>query len=103
MPIGETGCIFLELEAIKKRHFRTVSQSKRYDPEGTYIAKWNPSLAAIADHPESRWQPWDFVDSTGTHWATPIVDPKTQYTWQDLQLLEANGRIQEAAKESEDK
>jgi hypothetical protein len=28
-----------------------------------------------------KLEPWNFLDD----WGMPIVDPKTQHTWQDLQ------------------
>lgn len=72
----------------KTRHFRTVSQLKRYDPKGEYIKKWLTALNF--EESESIFRPWDH-DIDG--FDSPIVDPKTQYTWQDLQFLEQNGTL----------
>ena len=72
----------------KNRHFRTVSQLKRYDPNGEYVKKWLPMLNQ--EKKEVAFRPWDF-DIEG--YDSPIVDPDTQYTWQDLQCLKENGRL----------
>eukprot|EP00567_Pseudictyota_dubia_P000711 CAMPEP_0197463748 /NCGR_PEP_ID=MMETSP1175-20131217/62660_1 /TAXON_ID=1003142 /ORGANISM="Triceratium dubium, Strain CCMP147" /LENGTH=582 /DNA_ID=CAMNT_0042999589 /DNA_START=137 /DNA_END=1886 /DNA_ORIENTATION=- len=73
----------------KNRHFRTVSQMKRYDARAEYVRRWVPGLANVEDA-EHALRPWDFgipgFDS-------PIVDPRTQYTWQDMQLLESTGKL----------
>jgi deoxyribodipyrimidine photo-lyase len=63
----------------KHRHFRTVSQAKLYDPMGSYVSKWIPRLALLHSA-QMKLEPWNFLDD----WAM-IVDPRTQYTWQDLQ------------------
>jgi deoxyribodipyrimidine photo-lyase len=72
----------------KNRHFRTVSQALRYDPNGDYVRKWIPALENETDL-EAFLRPWDFVEN----WQQPIVDPKTQYTWQDGQRLETFGAL----------
>jgi deoxyribodipyrimidine photo-lyase len=73
----------------KNRHFRTVSQSIRYDPKGTYVKKWFPALREVPSI-EAIFRPWDFHISG---FESPIVDPKTQFTWQDLQRLEEKGKL----------
>ena len=72
----------------KQRHFRTVSQALKYDKDGVYVRKWLPSIA-LFDGDESYLRPWDFSSS----WPTPLVDTKSQYTWQDLQHLQENGNL----------
>jgi deoxyribodipyrimidine photo-lyase len=72
----------------KQRHFRTVSQALRYDSQGAYVKKWIPDLAQVQGD-ESFLRPWDF----DTSWKRPLVDPKTQYTWYDLQRLEDTGKL----------
>jgi deoxyribodipyrimidine photo-lyase len=75
----------------KQRHFRTVSQALRYDPEGSYVRQWLPELT-VASHEgdeDAHLRPWDFSDD----WKDPIVDPGTQFTWQDLQRLQETGRL----------
>ena len=73
----------------KNRHFRTVSQAKRYDEHGEYVKRWIPSLREVP-HMEHALRPWDFGVAG---FEAPVVDPKTQYTWQDTQLLESNGTL----------
>lgn len=72
----------------KNRHFRTVSQAVRHDPDGDLVKKWIPRLRdAASTHKEAVFRPWDFVSG----WGAPLVDPITQYTWQDRQRLEETG------------
>ena len=73
----------------KNRHFRTSSQSLRYDVEGTYVKKWLPVLAKIDDL-EAVFRPWNF-DVPG--FQNPIVDPSSQLTWQDLKRLEETDKL----------
>ena len=80
----------------KNRTFRTVSQSLRYDPTGSYVQKWLSNEIALTllekkdacrENYEDIWfRPWDFVEN----W-TAIVDPSTQYTWKDWQRLKETG------------
>jgi len=72
----------------KNRHFRTVSQAIRYDPDGQYVQKWLPALEAVAAR-ETLYRPWVFLSD----WDNPIVDPATQLTWQDGQRLEEAGNL----------
>ena len=78
----------------KNRHFRTISQAYRYDPEGKYVRKW---IAGLRDCDENNVEqvlrPWDFVEG----WDEPIVPPETQLTWQDRENLESLGRISSPA------
>jgi len=73
----------------KNRHFRTISQLKRYDGEGEYVKKWIPALANVEDI-EAILRPWDF-DITG--FESSLVDPSSQLTWQDLQFLKENRQL----------
>ena len=72
----------------KQRHFRTVSQLKRYDKKGEYVKKWIPSLRN--EELEPTFRPWDF-NIQG--FDSPIVDPATQYTWQDLKCLQDKNKL----------
>ena len=72
----------------KSRHFRTVSQSNRYDPEGRYVRKWIKQLQDVKEV-EAVLRPWDFM----ADWGVPIVPPTTQITWNDKEKLEKYGRI----------
>jgi deoxyribodipyrimidine photo-lyase len=73
----------------KNRHFRTVSQMKRYDPKGMYVKKWIPELKNL-DSIEAVFRPWDFGIVS---FESPIVDPSSQYTWQDWQNVQQMGRL----------
>ena len=66
----------------KHRHFRTVSQARKYDKEGTFVRKWVPELHGQTD-PEVCLRPWDFLET----WPSPIVPVDTQYTWMDQAAL----------------
>ena len=85
----------------KQRHFRTVSQALRYDPKGVFVMKWLPELkTAFSSRSDDLFvndvvgveqvlRPWDFSEL----YQNTIVDPSTQYTWQDLERLRLNGRL----------
>ena len=78
----------------KNRIFRTISQALRYDLTGSYVKKWLPGDTFLvlrgkegAELNEDIWfRPWAFIDDWNT-----VVDPSTQYTWQDQQTLEETG------------
>ena len=72
----------------KSRHFRTVSQAKRYDANGEYVKRFVEELDVTCG-PEQCLRPWDLVDD----YPKPIINPASQYTWQDLQELNESGRI----------
>jgi deoxyribodipyrimidine photo-lyase len=72
----------------KNRHFRTISQALRYDSTGAYVQKWLPSLRHVAEL-EACFRPWDFL----SEWGTPLIDPLSQYTWQDHQRLQDTGSV----------
>lgn len=63
----------------KQRHFRTISQSIKYDPDATYIKQWLP-------------RKFQAVNSLGVH-LKPLqigqnlvgIDPLSQLTWRDQQ------------------
>uniref|UniRef100_A0A7S3LA32 Cryptochrome/DNA photolyase FAD-binding domain-containing protein n=1 Tax=Amphora coffeiformis TaxID=265554 RepID=A0A7S3LA32_9STRA len=72
----------------KNRHFRTISQAMRYDPDGTYVRKWLPALQAQPppnDDVQACFRPWDYNIEP---WPVPMVDVSTQYSWTDMQELE---------------
>jgi deoxyribodipyrimidine photo-lyase len=54
------------------RVFNPVTQSEKFDPEGTYIRKWIPELAKVPN----QWihKPWEAPDNFG--YPLPIVDHK---------------------------
>jgi deoxyribodipyrimidine photo-lyase len=72
----------------KDRHFRTVSQAIRYDAKGNYVRKWLPKLELVQDL-EACFRPWDFLPD----WGDVLVDPSSQYTWQDKKRLEETGNL----------
>jgi deoxyribodipyrimidine photo-lyase len=76
----------------KNRHFCTVSQALKYDPDGTYVKQWVPRLATASLDSEfdieGLFRPWDFIEV----WPT-IVDPETQLTWHDVQKLKQTGKL----------
>jgi deoxyribodipyrimidine photo-lyase len=79
----------------KDRHFRTVSQARRYDPDGTYVRKWIDRFDDMGDISEDGLEvmlrPWDFLKD----WGTPMVPLETQLTWQDRERLKNMGRIRD--------
>lgn len=62
------------------RVFNPVVQSRRFDPEGAYIARWVPELAGLP--PEARHAPWEASEEDlaaagvvlGDTYPLPIVD-----------------------------
>lgn len=72
----------------KNRHFRTISQAYRYDPDGSYIRKW---IDLKSNDVEAALRPWAFE----TDWISPIVNPDTQLTFHDKEKLDTTGRIAE--------
>jgi deoxyribodipyrimidine photolyase len=80
----------------KQRHFRTVSQAKRYDPTGSYVSQWIPELAPLVSA-TMKHQPWNVLED----WGPTIVDVKTQDTWQDLLEAEAIVVGEEYAKQQQ--
>ncbi|CAJ1943377.1 unnamed protein product [Cylindrotheca closterium] len=84
----------------KNRHFRSLSQMKKYDrhyndaPSGSYVQKWVPELLCdgSSDNPETLFRPWDF---NVPGFEDPIVDPTSQYIWQDAQRLAETGNLLE--------
>ncbi len=76
----------------KNRHFRTVSQARRYDPDGRYVLRWidRYSLRDVDEGDvEVVLRPWDFLKG----WSVPIVPLETQLTWDDQETLKNTGRI----------
>lgn len=72
----------------KQRHFRTVSQALKYDPDGSYVKQWVPKLRCLEGR-EAYLRPWDFTKD----WKEPIVSPESQYLWQDFQRLNEQGAL----------
>jgi deoxyribodipyrimidine photo-lyase len=54
------------------RIFNPVTQSRRFDPQGTYIRRWLPELAALGD--EDMHAPWESGQRVAGYPARPIVD-----------------------------
>jgi deoxyribodipyrimidine photo-lyase len=57
------------------RVFNPVAQGKRFDPHGTYVRRWVPELAALAD--ETIHEPWNAAGSLLARepaYPAPIVD-----------------------------
>jgi deoxyribodipyrimidine photo-lyase len=54
------------------RIFNPVTQGERFDPDGTYVRRWVPELADVAD----RWvhRPWEAPDGVPAGYPEPIVD-----------------------------
>ena len=73
----------------KNRHFRTISQSCRYDPNGKYVRKW---MNIRENGVEAALRPWEF----DKEWPELVVEPETQLTFHDKDKLERTGRISEA-------
>lgn len=72
----------------KQRHFRTISQALRHDPEGDYVRKWLRTELADVAGAETALRP--FAHGVAG-WPSPLVDPSSQLTWQDAQRLEEMG------------
>lgn len=73
----------------KNRHFRTISQSCRYDPNGSYVRKW---INIRENDVEAALRPWEF----DKEWPELIVEPETQLTFHDKDKLERRGRLSTA-------
>ncbi|KAK3240664.1 hypothetical protein CYMTET_49507 [Cymbomonas tetramitiformis] len=61
----------------KNRHFKTISQSMKYDPEAEYLHSWLPELRHLPVCNAHR--PFQYCST----WPVPVVNPSTQLTWQD--------------------
>ena len=60
----------------RNRHFNTVSQGEKYDPEAHLISAWVPVLAPLPV--EARHRPWESSDPETLECPPPIVDATTQ-------------------------
>jgi deoxyribodipyrimidine photo-lyase len=60
------------------RIFNPVSQGTKFDPEGAFVRRWVPELAALPA--ESIHQPWKVsaTSGAGAGYPAPIVDHATQ-------------------------
>jgi deoxyribodipyrimidine photo-lyase len=54
------------------RIFNPVTQGKRFDPDGNYVRRWVPELAAVP----ARFvhEPWRSPDGVPEGYVTPVVD-----------------------------
>jgi deoxyribodipyrimidine photo-lyase len=76
------------------RIFNPVLQSKKYDPEGTYIRRWVPELASVPA--EYIHAPWDMPSQVrsqagfviGQNYPAPIID----HDWARGRVLAAYGQ-----------
>ncbi|MDZ7676991.1 MAG: deoxyribodipyrimidine photo-lyase [Acidimicrobiales bacterium] len=63
------------------RVFNPVTQSRRFDPDGTYLRRWLPELADLDDvaiHEPWTADPTLFAEGTGSGYPPPIVDHATE-------------------------
>lgn len=58
----------------RERWFNVVGQGQRHDPDGTYLARWLPELAALP--PRSRHTPWTVAESPSEYPAPIVLDPR---------------------------
>jgi deoxyribodipyrimidine photo-lyase len=54
------------------RVFNPITQSERFDPDGTYISRWVPELAGLEGR--LRHRPWDAPGGPPPGYPAPIVD-----------------------------
>ncbi len=54
------------------RIFNPTTQGERFDPNGTYVRRWVPELAAVTDKYVHR--PWDDPTGSPAAYPTPMVD-----------------------------
>ena len=57
------------------RIFNPVMQGEKFDPDGAYVRKWVPELAAC--NPKFIHRPWDAPDFTRLRYPAPMVDHAT--------------------------
>ena len=60
----------------RDRHFNTVSQGEKYDPEAELITSWVPELACLPLGGKHR--PWEAGLLDDTAYPVPCVDVTTQ-------------------------
>jgi len=56
------------------RIFNPVTQGERFDPDGDYVRRWVPEVAALPDRLVHR--PWEAPDASALEYPEPIVDLK---------------------------
>jgi deoxyribodipyrimidine photo-lyase len=54
------------------RVFNPVTQSERFDPDGTYLRRWVPELEGVA--PPDVHHPWTQPEGPPAGYPPPIVD-----------------------------
>ncbi len=57
------------------RIFNPVMQGEKFDPDGAYVRKWVPELAAC--NPKFIHRPWDAPDFTRLRYPAPMIDHAT--------------------------
>lgn len=60
----------------RDRHFNTVSQGEKYDPDAELISSWVSELASLPL--EGRHRPWESSSLNHNVYPEPIVDVTTQ-------------------------
>ncbi|MET3805426.1 deoxyribodipyrimidine photo-lyase [Nakamurella sp. UYEF19] len=60
------------------RVFNPISQGEKFDPDGDYVRRYIPELAAVAGKAVHR--PWDLPDGVPKGYAPPIVDHAAERT-----------------------
>ncbi|MGZ4579042.1 MAG: cryptochrome/photolyase family protein [Nocardioidaceae bacterium] len=58
------------------RIFNPVTQGRRFDPDGRYVRRWVPELAAVEDR--YIHEPWNSPDGVPAGYPQPIVDHKEE-------------------------
>jgi deoxyribodipyrimidine photolyase len=98
--VKATELVFGEEPGTHERQLVQPLQNRGYyyylddddDANGSYVQKWIPALCGL-ENAEAVFRPWDYYDLPG--FDAPIVDPKSQYTWQDVQHMESTGKLLE--------
>jgi deoxyribodipyrimidine photo-lyase len=76
------------------RIFNPVSQSRKYDPEGTYIRRWLPELESVPDeYIHTPWEmPAEIQNQTGCHIGVDYPAPVVDHAQAKERTLRAYGR-----------
>jgi deoxyribodipyrimidine photo-lyase len=76
------------------RVFNPITQSKRHDPEGSFIRKWLPELSSVPDEyiHEPRKMPEDVQESSGCMIGRDYPEPVIDHSFARQRALEAYKR-----------